>query len=42
MSSDLFETNDWADRHRRNIATRHTHQDALTNRELERLLKACE
>ena len=42
MSSNRFETNDWADRHRRNLATRHTHQDALTNREFERLLKACE
>lgn len=42
MSSNRFETKDWADRHRRNLATRHTHQDALTNREFERLLKACE
>lgn len=29
-------------RHRRNLITRHAHQDALTNREFERLLKACE
>ncbi len=42
MSSNRFETNDWADRHRRNLATRHSHQDALTHREFERLLKACE
>ena len=42
MRSNRFETSDWADRHRRNLATRHTHQDALTNREFDRLLKACE
>ena len=42
MSSNRFETNDWAHRHHRNLATRHTHQDALTNREFERLLKVCE
>ena len=42
MTSNRFEPNDWADRHRRNLATRHAHQDALANREFERLLKARE
>lgn len=42
MSSDRFEATDWPNRHRRNLITRHTHQDALTNREFERLLKACD
>lgn len=32
----------WAAQHRRKLTTRHTHQDALTDREFERLLEGCE
>lgn len=42
MSSDRYEATNWTNRHRRNLITRHTYQDALTNREFERLLKTCE
>lgn len=32
---------EWADRHRRALTTRHTHEDALTDRQFELLLEAC-
>ena len=42
MNQSRFQRHEWADRHRRKLTTRHTHQDALTDREFERLLTACE
>lgn len=32
---------EWADRHRRALTTRHTHEDVLTDRQFELLLEAC-
>lgn len=32
---------EWADRHRRALTTRHTHEDALTDRQFGLLLEAC-
>jgi integrase len=32
---------EWADRHRRALTLRHTHEDVLTDRQFERLLEAC-
>lgn len=32
---------EWADRHRRTLTTRHTHEDVLTDRQFELLLEAC-
>lgn len=31
----------WAERHRRALTTRHTHEDVLNDREFELLLEAC-
>ncbi len=33
-------TTEWADRHRRALTTRHTHEDVLTDRQFEPLLEA--
>ncbi len=35
------EQSSWADRHRKDLTTRHTHEDVLTDREFELLLEAC-
>ncbi|WP_092686683.1 site-specific integrase [Halorientalis regularis] len=35
------ESNEWADRHRRSLTTRHTYEDVLTDREFELLVEAC-
>ena len=32
---------EWANRHRRALTTRHTHEDVLTDRQFELLLEAC-
>lgn len=32
---------EWADRHRKSLTTRHTHEDVLTDRQFELLLEAC-
>lgn len=42
MSQTRYQRHEWADRHRRKLTTRHTHQDALSDREFEQLLTACE
>jgi integrase len=42
MTTNQFGAHEWADQHRRALRTRHTHQDALTDREFERLLEGCE
>ena len=34
-------TNEWADRHRQALTTRHSHEDVLNDREFELLLEAC-
>lgn len=33
--------NEWAERHREALTTRHSHEDVLNDREFERLLEAC-
>jgi len=33
--------NEWADRHRQALTIRHSHKDALNDREFELLLEAC-
>jgi hypothetical protein len=33
--------NEWADRHRQALTTRHSHEDVLSDREFELLLEAC-
>lgn len=33
--------NEWADRHRQALTTRHSHEDVLNDREFELLLDAC-
>ena len=33
--------NEWADRHRKALTTRHTHEDVLNDRKFELLLEAC-
>ena len=42
MCADHFQTYHWADSHRDELPTRHTHEDALSEREFEILLEACE
>lgn len=42
MSSNRFQHHEWATSHRRKLTTRHTHQDALTDREFECLIEACD
>lgn len=42
MCADHFQTHQWADSHREELTTRHTHEDALSEREFEILLEACE
>lgn len=42
MSSEHFHTHEWAKRHRKQRSTRNTHQDALTDREFERLIEGCD
>lgn len=42
MSTDHFHTHKWAKRHRKQLSTRNTHQDALTDRQFQRLLEGCE
>lgn len=41
MSHHKQSRTEWADRHRRALTTRHTHEAALTDRQFERLLEAC-
>ena len=41
MSYHNQSSNEWADRHRRALTTRHTHEDVLTDRQFEQLLEAC-
>ena len=42
MCADHFQSHHWADRHRDELTTRHTHEDALSEREFELLFEACE
>ena len=42
MCADHVQTHHWADRHRDALTTRHTHEDALSEREFELLLETCE
>ena len=42
MSSEHYQTHEWAQRHRKQLSTRNTHQDALTDRQFQRLLEGCE
>lgn len=42
MTTNINESPQWADRHRQELRTRHTHEDALTEREYVRLLDGCE
>ena len=42
MCAEHFSTHHWADRHQDELTTRHTHEDALSEREFELLLEACE
>ena len=42
MCADHFQTHHWADSNRDALTTRHTHEDALSEREFEILLEACE
>ena len=41
MTQHQFESSTWAERHRRALTTRHSHEDVLTDREFELLLEAC-
>lgn len=41
MSSEPYQPHDWGDRHRQELRTRHTHEDALTERAYEQLLEGC-
>ena len=42
ICAEHFQTHHWADRHRDELTTRHTHEDVLSEREFEILLEACE
>lgn len=42
MCANHFQTHHWANRHRDELTTRHTHADALSEREFELFLEACE
>jgi integrase len=42
MRDDQSDPPDWAERHRQELTTRHTHEDVLTEREFEVLVEACE
>ncbi len=41
MTDNYHQSNEWAQQHRQSLTTRHTHEDALTDREFELLLEAC-
>lgn len=41
MTGNHHEQSSWTDRHRKDLTTRHTHEDFLTDREFELLLEAC-
>ena len=41
MTGNHHKQSSWADRHRKDLTTRHTHEDVLTAREFELLLEAC-
>lgn len=42
LSSDHFHPYEWAKRHRKQLSTRNTHQDGLTDRQFELLIEGCE
>jgi hypothetical protein len=41
MTDNYRPSNEWAQRHRQSLNTRHTHEDVLMNRGFELLLEAC-
>jgi integrase len=41
MANHHGSTSEWANRHRSELTTRHTHEDVLSDREFELLLEAC-